>query len=713
MQIDFLSTYLPFTNPTWIFFLVLSIILFAPILLGKLKIPHIVGMILAGVVIGPYGLHVLEKDSSFDLFGNVGLYYIMFLASLEMDMQHMKSIRWQALTLGLAAFIFPLSMGIVSNLFLLKYGLVTSILLASMYASHTLIAYPIVIRYGVSRKRSVSIAVGGTIVTDTLTLLVLAFISGMFREEVQGWFGILLLVKVLVLSLFIIYSFPRIARWFFRRYNDAVIQFIFVLAMVFLSAGLMEFIGMEGILGAFLAGLVLNRLIPHSAPLMHHLEFVGNALFIPYFLIGVGMIIDMKVLFGSGEALKVAAVMITMALSGKWIASWVTQKIFRMSAVERELMFGLSNAQAAATLAAVLVGYNIILPSGERLLNEDVLNGTILLILVTCIVSSLITDIAARKIALQEGNINDKRPLNEESILIALAHPDTVNDVVNTALLMRKEKSDTPMSALNVVLDNDSRAKENGMKLLESASAIASAAGVQMQTKVRLATNLANGIIHTMKESDYSELVVGLHMRENRSQSFFGPVLISLLNRLNRQISMIRCTVPINTVRRIHVAIPAKAQFEAGFYHWVERVARLAVSIGCRITYHAHPDTIRILQRYLETNHKSIRAEYIQTDGGNELKKMSHEIKEDHLLVVVLARRGSISFRPSFDHIPRQINKYYMNTGLMLIFPDVYAETATKDLSINEPLTTDQSYEAPKDWYKNWLSRSYNKEENT
>lgn len=711
MQMPVLSSYLPVTDPTWIFFLVLCIILFAPILLGKLKIPHIVGMILAGVLIGPYGLHVLDKDSSFDLFGKVGLYYIMFLASLEMDMQHMKRIRWQAMTLGLAAFIIPLSMGIVSNVFLLKYGLVTSILLASMYASHTLIAYPIVVRYGVARNRSVGIAVGGTIVTDTLTLLVLAFISGMFREEVQGWFGLLLLLKVVLLSLFIVFTFPRIARWFFRRYNDGVLQFIFVLSIVFLSAGLMELIGMEGILGAFLAGLVLNRLIPHSAPLMHHLEFVGNALFIPYFLIGVGMIIDVRVLFGGGEALKVASVMIVMALSGKWVASWVTQKIFKMSVLERELMFGLSNAQAAATLAAVLVGYNIILPSGERLLNEEVLNGTVVLILVTCIVSSLITDVAARKLALKGGSISESRPLDEESTLIAVASPDTVDYLVNIALLMRKDKSDAPMSAINVVLDNDEKAREKGMKLLETASAIASAANVQMQTKVRLATNLANGIIHTMKESDYSELVVGLHMQKSASEPFFGPVLTSLLSGLNRQITIIRCTVPVNTIRRIHVAVPAKAQFEAGFYHWVERVARLAVSLGCRVIYHAHPDTIRILQRYLTTYHSSIRAEYVQTDGGNELKRMARDVKEDHLLVVVMARRGSISFRPSFEHIPHQIRKYYMNAGLMLIFPDVYADAATKDVSVNEPLTTDVRYEAVKEWYKNWLSKGNAKEE--
>ena len=701
------STCFPVTDPTWIFFLVLSIILFVPILLGKLKIPHIVGMILAGVAVGPYGLHILDRDSSFELFGNVGLYYIMFLASLEMDLQHMKRIRWQALTLGLAAFVIPLAMGTAANIFLLHYGLITSVLLASMYASHTLIAYPIVVRYGVSRHRSVSIAVGGTIVTDTLTLLVLAFISGMFRENFDGgWFGAILLLKFILLAFFIGYSFPRIGRWFFRRYNDSVIQFIFVLAMFFLSAGLMELIGMEGILGAFLAGIVLNRLIPRTAPLMHHLEFVGNALFIPYFLIGVGMIIDLRVLLGADGALKVAAVMIVMALSGKWIASWVTQKIFKMSVLERELMYGLSNAQAAATLAAVLVGYNIILPSGERLLNEDVLNGTILLILVTCIVSSLITDAAARRIALNTGSVNENRPLDEESILIALAYPDTVDHLVNMALMMRKDKSDVPLSAINVVLDNDRQAREKGLKLLESASSIAAAANVRMLTKVRLATNLANGIIHSMKENDYSELVVGLHVQSSPSESFFGPVLISLLNQLNRQITMIRCTVPINTIRRIHVAVPAKAQFEAGFYHWVERVARLAVGLGCKITYHAHPETIRILQHYLDANHLSIRADFVATDGGNELKRISQEVRPDHLLVVVLARRGSISFRPSFDHIPYQIKKYYMNAGLMLIFPDVYAETATKDVSVNEPLTTALRYEASKEWYRSWLPRS-------
>ena len=327
----------------------------------------------------------------------------MFLAGLEMNMEDFPAIRGKAIVFGILAFIIPIVLGFFSNILILKYGIVSSILLASMYASHTLISYPIVTRYGVSRHRCVSIAVGATAITDSLTLLVLAIVGSMYRtDSVGSWSWLELILKVSLMGLFIIYSFPRIGRWFLRKYEDGIVQFIFILAMVFLAAGLMELVGMEGILGAFFAGLVLNRLIPPVSPLRNYLEFVGNALFIPYFLIGVGMLIDVRVFFGHIESMKVAAVMTLMALSTKWIAAWTTQKIYGMKKIERQLMFGLSNAQAAATLAAVLVGYNIVLPDGSRLLNDDVLNGTIVLILITCIISSITTDIAARKMALSE-----------------------------------------------------------------------------------------------------------------------------------------------------------------------------------------------------------------------------------------------------------------------------------------------------------------------
>ncbi|MGL5937920.1 MAG: cation:proton antiporter, partial [Phocaeicola sp.] len=394
----------PITNPTWIFLSVLMIILFAPIIMGKLRIPHIIGMILAGVVVGKYGLNILAHDSSFEIFGKVGLYYIMFLAGLEMDMEDFKKNRTKGLVFGLMTFLVPMILGIWSSISLLGYGLLTSVLLASMYASHTLIAFPIITRYGLSRQRTVSITIGGTAITVALALVILAAISGMFKGEVINqlfWFR--LLGKTAAVLGALIFLMPRLSRWFFRKYEDPVMQFIFVLSMVFLGGGLMELAGMEGILGAFAAGLILNRFVPHVSPLMNRIEFVGNALFIPYFLIGVGMIVDVRCFLSLGEALKVAIVMTVIATFSKWLAAWITQKIYGMKSSERSIMFGLSNAQAAATLAAVLIGHEIVLDNGELLLNDHVLNGTIVMILCTCIISSVITERAAQKIITEEN----------------------------------------------------------------------------------------------------------------------------------------------------------------------------------------------------------------------------------------------------------------------------------------------------------------------
>lgn len=596
----------PITDPTWIFFLVLVIILFAPIVLERLRIPHIIGMILAGIVIGEHGFNILARDSSFELFGKVGLYYIMFLAGLEMNMEDFKSIRMKATVLGLLAFIIPLGIGVWTNQHLLGYGLITSVLLASMYASHTLIAYPIVIRYGINRQRAVSIAVGGTAVTDTLTLLVLAVISGMYKGETSDMFWIWLVLKVIVVSAVIMLTFPRIGRWFFRRYSDQVVQYIFVMAMVFLGAGLMEWVGMEGILGAFLAGLVLNRLIPHVSPLMSHLEFVGNALFIPYFLIGVGMLINVNVLFGHIDSLKVASVMIVVALLGKWIASWLTQKIYRMKPVERELMFGLSNAQAAATLAAVLVGYNIILPSGERLLNEDVLNGTILLILVTCVVSSFITEHAAKRIAMDDAELDEEKEQKKERILIPVANPETLERLMQLALVVRDEKRTDNLVALNVINDNNDsvRLEMRGKRSLERAAQIAASANVPLKTVSRFDLNIATGILHTAKETEATTIVIGLHYKASIVDSFFGNLTEDLLKNTFQQVMIARFLMPVNTLRRIIVAVPPKSEFEHGFVKWITHLCRMSSQLGCRLHFFAHPQTLGYIKGYIQ---KSIR----------------------------------------------------------------------------------------------------------
>ena len=702
---------LPITDPTWIFLLVLLIILFAPMVLGRLRIPHIIGMILAGVVIGEHGFNILARDSSFELFGKVGLYYIMFLAGLEMNMGDFKQNRGKAVVLGLLAFVIPMALGFITNMTVLKYGFITSVLLASMYASHTLVAYPIVIRYGVSRHRSVSIAVGGTAVTDTLTLLVLAVIGGLFKGESSEMFWLWLVVKVIFLGFLIIFFFPRIGRWFFRKYDDNVMQFIFVLAMVFLGAGLMEFVGMEGILGAFLAGLVLNRLIPHVSPLMNHLEFVGNALFIPYFLIGVGMLIDIKILFGHGDALKVAVVMTTVALASKWIASWLTQKIYKMKAIERELMFGLSNAQAAATLAAVLVGYNIILPDGERLLNEDVLNGTIVLILFTCIISSFATERAARKLAMHEAQLDTENSKKEtpEKILIPVANPDTIDDLINLSLLIRDSKQKNNLLALNVINDNSSseRLELCGKRNLERAAMIAASADVPLSQVSRYDLNIASGIIHTAKEYEVTDVVIGLHRKVNIVDSFFGNLADSLLKGLHREVMIAKFLMPVNTLRRFIIAVPPKAEYEAGFQKWVEHFCRMANILGCRAHFFANEQTLGYLQQLVKKKYGLTMTDFSRLDDWGDLLLLTGQVNYDHLLVIVSARRGSISYDPAFEKLPAQLGKYFSNNSLIILYPDQLGEPQ-EAISFSNPRGSNESqhYEKVGKWFYKWFKKN-------
>lgn len=701
---------LPITDPTWIFLLVLLIILFAPMVLGRLRIPHIIGMILAGVVIGEHGFNILARDSSFELFGKVGLYYIMFLAGLEMNMGDFKKNRGKAVVLGLLAFVIPMALGFITNMTVLKYGFITSVLLASMYASHTLVAYPIVIRYGVSRHRSVSIAVGGTAVTDTLTLLVLAVIGGLFKGESSEMFWLWLVVKVIFLGFLIIFFFPRIGRWFFRKYDDNVMQFIFVLAMVFLGAGLMEFVGMEGILGAFLAGLVLNRLIPHVSPLMNHLEFVGNALFIPYFLIGVGMLIDIKILFGHGDALKVAVVMTTVALASKWIASWLTQKIYKMKAIERELMFGLSNAQAAATLAAVLVGYNIILPSGERLLNEDVLNGTIVLILFTCIISSFATERAARKLAMNEAQLDaeDKKNIPEK-ILIPVANPETIEELINLSLVIRDSKQRNNLMALNVINDNSSseHSESRGKRNLERAAMIAASADVPLTQISRYDLNIASGIIHTAKEYEVTDVIIGLHRKVNIVDSFFGNLADSLLKGLHREVMIAKFLMPVNTLRRIIIAVPPKAEYEAGFQKWVGHFCRMASILGCRAHFFANEQTLGYLQQLVKNKYGLTMTDFSHLDDWDDLLLLTGQVNYDHLLVIISARRGSISYDTAFEKLPAQLGKYFSNNSLIILYPDQLGEPQ-EALSFSNPRGSNESqhYEKVGKWFYKWLKKS-------
>lgn len=661
---------MPITDPTWNFFVVLGIILFAPMLLERLRVPSIVGLIFAGVVIGPHGFGVLERDDSFELFGKVGLYYIMFLASLEMNLQDVQKIKGRALVLGLLSFAIPMAIGFAVNRAVLPgYAVAAAVLMAAMYASHTLISYPIVLRYGISRLPSVSIAVGGTIVADTLTLLVLAVVGGMFKEQVTGLYWLWLVVKVMLIGAGILIAFPAIGRWFFRRYDDGVVQYIFVLVLVFLGAGLMEMVGIEGILGAFLAGLALNRLIPPTSPLMSHVEFVGNALFIPYFLIGVGMLIDLRALGHSG-AILVAAVMTLTSIATKWLAAFSTQKIFKMQPDDRRLMFGLTGARAAATLAVVLVGYKIILPDGTRLLDDDVLNGAMVLILVTCVVSSLVTDRAARKMATRGTPADAQADAPKGGrIVLAISNPETVRPLVHIALMLQPEREEGSITALNVVLENEPAAAAEGGKGLQKAVKIAAAANVKIQTHSRWSVNVVSGIAHTVKEQNATDLLIGLHQKSKLTESFYGKLTTDLLAVVDRQILIYRGVIPANTVRHMHIAVPRRAEFETGFAQWTERLAQIAAQTGCAVTVYGARQTLAAVEKQWKSRGQSLAAAFQEYNSWRDLLPLAHNTRQDHLMVFVCAHKGGISYHHYFEHLPDQIERNFSTRNLLIVYP--------------------------------------------
>lgn len=698
-----LNIKLPITDPTWIFFLVLVIILFAPLILSKLRIPHIIGLILAGLLIGGHGLNILERDSSFELFGKVGIYYIMFLAGLEMDMGNFARHGRQGAFFGLLTFLIPFSIGLLVGMYILNYSLLTSLLLACIFSSHTLVSYPIVGRYGIEKHVSVVLSIVATAIASFAALLILAGIVGAQKEDAGLLFWLWFILKFTLYLLFVIQVFPRIGRRFFRRYDDSVMQYIFVLALVFLSAALAELAGLEGLLGAFLAGLVINRLIPKVSPLMNRIEFVGNALFIPYFLIGVGMLINIRILFQGFDALWVVLVMIVTATLTKWISAYLMQKFTGMNKYSRQMLFGLTNAHAAGALAMVMIGTQIEVAPGEYLMNDLLLNGTVMVILASCIISSLATEHAARAIAMNDASLEDNRGSNHGKCLITYSNPATVDMLTQLAMMIRNPRIPDSLLGLSVAFDDEQgeRRLAQGKQNLEKARKIAASADVSMATLSRVSNNVASGIVHTMKEYDVGEVVLGLHHKVNIVDSFFGSIVDNVLKGTHREVIIVRCLMPPNTLRRVVIAVPAKAEYEVGFYKWLEHLCRIGEQLGCRMHFYTHPDTGIYIKGYVKKMHESVRAEYSDMEDWDDLLLLTREVDYDHLLVIVSARVGFISYQPSFERISMQVSKYFSNNSVMLLYPDQYGDPL-ESVSLFSPSvhTSTRRYAILRKWFK-------------
>lgn len=685
------------TSPVAIFLIVLAIILLAPMLLGKLKIPHVIGLILAGVAVGPYGMNILARDMSFEVFGQVGMLYLMFLAGIEIDMYHLKKNIYRGAVFGLFTFLTPLLLGAAAATWILGLPSIAATMLASMFAAHTLIAYPLVSRLGLTKSKAVVIAIAGTIFTVLGSLVVLAVTSAVATSEASGYSistPALLLRLFTALTAFcigVLYIYPRLTRWFFKHYSDGILQFVYVLVMVFLAAVSAQWIGIEGVFGAFFAGIVLNRYVPARTPLMTRLEFVGNALFIPYFLIGVGMLINVRVITSGWQTLSVAALMCAVAMGGKWLAALLTQKIYRMRGVDRSMMYQLSNAHTAVALAVVMIGYN------AGLFDEYILNGTVIMILVTCTVSSLGTARAARRMKLLElesdissSTADDSRKDPVPHTLVAVDNPQTAIELVSLALLTHDvNRRHSKIYALHVRNDNSAMSRSVSRSALDVSEKTAASADMRVEPLERYDLNFVTGMLNTIEERDVGEVVLGLHRRSAVIDSFLGDKLQGLLRATNRMVVISRCYIPFNTFSRIVVAVPPKAEFETGFTRWVRALGNLSGQLGCRLIFCCTTDTRRLISATLRRHGYEVRQEFRTMTDWDDFVLLSNKILDDDLFVVISSRPSAVSHSNELEDTPDFLRRYFSRNNILLIYPEQFGQTPVIEPSIVDTISTD------------------------
>jgi Kef-type K+ transport system membrane component KefB len=659
----------PLTNSVLIFAIILFIILLSPILLRKIRIPGIIGLIVSGVIIGPHGLNILAQSSAVDLFSTIGLLYIMFIAGLELDMNEFEKTKHKSITFGLFTFAVPLLVGYPICHYILGYSVNSSILIASMFSTHTLVAYPIVNSYGIAKNEAVAITTGGTILTDTAVLIILAIIVGASQGSLDQDFWIGLVISFAIFLFIMLGIIPRVAKWFFQKVEtEKTADYIFVLFVVFFAAFIAEIAGLEPIIGAFVAGLALNRLIPHSSALMNRIEFIGNSIFIPFFLISVGMIVNVNVLLEHPSAWLIAGTLTIVAIFGKWLASWFTQKVFKYTVAQRQVIFGLSSAHAAATLAVIMVGYE------AGIIDEDVLNGVILLILVTCIVATIVTERASKKILLEGGqeitNTDDKA-YDDEQIVLPIANLNNMEILLDIATLIRNKKSRNPLTVLSVVPNNEMAEinLKTARKNLDSIAKYASGSETEVNIMATIDFNIASGISRASREVLANCILLGWPSKTNIIDKLVGERTESILNRTDINIFMCHLEKPFISQKRIILFSPPISESEKGFTYWMTKVSKLTQELSLPLVIVCNTRTEKAINEFISSNKISLNIEFINHYNWDDLTNLRGYVKDEDLLIFVSARAGEVSYNPSFDGISTKLDRVYSNNNRILIYP--------------------------------------------
>lgn len=658
----------PFQNPVLVFAVILFIILLSPILLRKLKIPGIIGLIISGVVIGPHGLNVLEQNSAVKLFSTIGLLYIMFIAGLELDLKEFQRNRNKSLVFGFLTFSIPLVFGFPVCYYLLKYDFTASLLISSMFSTHTMVSYPIVSKFGISKNEAVAITVGGTILTDTTVLILLAIILSSNDGGLSLSFWVRLAGSLAVFLGIMFYVIPKVTAWFFQKLeSEKTSHFIFVLSVVFFAAFLAEIAGVEPIIGAFIAGLALNKLIPYSSTLMNRIEFVGQSIFIPFFLISVGMLVDVKILLNGPTAVIIAVTLSVVALIGKWLAAASTSEIFRYSTNQRRLIFGLSSSHAAATLAVILVGFQ------TGIIDENALNGTILLILVTCLTATLVTEHASRRILTSEKEEPSiEYPVHySEHIMIPIANLTNMETLLEFAVLVKNKKSVNPITILSVV-PNDEEAERNLLRAKKDLQPLVKMASAN-ETKVKIIAtidhNVAGGIIRASREEMTDTLMIGWPRKTGLIERFIETKTALIISRTSKAVYICHFEHPLVGHNKIVLVCPPLGEHEPGFEIWLPKIYTLAKELSLNVFCYCNDVTKKAITDFFGHRRQKSGFAFSTEFDLDDIQLLQKYIVPDDMLVYIAARRTSISYDNCMENIQEKLERHFPVNSKIIIYP--------------------------------------------
>lgn len=661
---------LPVTDHVLIFTVITTVILLAPLIGAKLRIPDLAILLVAGTALGQHGFGVLERNEAITLFGEVGLLYIMFLAGLEIDLYQFSRTRVRSLTFGMMTFLLPQIIGAVVVYYVL--GDLTwsaAILMASLFASHTLLAYPVATRLGIQRSEPVTISVGATMITDTLALLVLAVIVDA-REGValdaSFWGGLFAGLAILVLGISLI--IPRVARWFFQHAGESGgAQFLFVLTVVCACAYVSQFARMKPLIGAFLAGAAFNRQIPEHSTLMNRLEFIGKVLFIPFFLISVGMLVDPRVLMGDPQTWKVIGVMVGMVVVTKWMAAMITGSFFRYSFAERQVVFGLSVVQAAATLAAVLVGFQ------AGVLSESVLNGAVAMILVTVPLGSAMVQRYGRKMALAAEDAPSLQRA-EQRLLLAVRETSTAEALMDLGMLIRDPSLPGGLFPVTIVPEDTDPEKHisRGEKLLGHCVAKATSAEIEVEPHVRMDINPVDGLVRTVRELRAGALLTGWGHLSSRGSRLFGGVRSNLSDRCSSRIYCFRQVKPLNTNKYLRLALPPLSEHRSDLAVLFREMKLLCKQAGLDLVVYIAGEAADDLQKRFEGTRPGVETKFIRYPTWKEARQqLMTDVSESDLLVIPQIRKDTALWTPTLDKLPELMETSFPTTNLLVVYPAV------------------------------------------